>query len=279
MFESYFNSARLSDVRFAVGEARAVVCAHRVVLSAASAVFRALLDPEPGTFACDDDDDAPLEVPQCTPDAFLAVVRHAYGLGADLRADNVADVARAADYYAMRGLVRECSTALTDRLLDADNVVDTLLALPDEHWAAPLRQAALLYAVRCPTEPRGLERVPHEDVSDALLQHDACSSHDVPRLVALVCMRIDAGSASPPVVDRWRQQLSEYVASAVQNRYWPNDVREIVGSPSLHAAEAVALYAALFKVVMETLREKGARFGPCGVDCSSSSGAAGGNGQ
>ena len=218
----YLDNRCFSDVRFALGGARGggavVVHAHRVVLAGASDVFRALLEPKTDGFAPASVGDEPIEVAHCEPETFRAVLRHAYGLGCEVRADSVAAVARAADYYAMPGLVRECAQRLESELLDADNAAEALLALPDdEPWAVPLRRAVLSWAVRHDGPIRDLARVSNEDVTAALLiseQHVASGPYHL--AFRLAYARAAAGDVPERVVEEWGRILTTFLGTRLR---------------------------------------------------------------
>lgn len=238
----YVNNARLSDVRFEVGEARCVVYAHRVVLAGASDVFGALLDPEPGRFSpaaattagteTTTMGAAPLEgaapsadggahggaviaVPQFEPPEFLVAMRYAYGHPAPVDAGNVVAVVRVADYYGLVGLVRHCAERFRGEFLDGDNVVDALLELPYESWAAPLREAAIAHVTQNTAWIRGLARLPHDVISEIIAAWTPkvwCSRGaglwEI-SAIELVCARIaeDPSPLPQTVIDAWTHQL------------------------------------------------------------------------
>ena len=216
-YARYANSPRLADVRFVVGRDETVMHGHRVMLAGASAVFRGLLDLGADGVATTD---TTLYVPQFEPDAFLAVLRHAYdraSLGDALRGLTAADavnMTRAADYYALTDLVKHCAHRLRDALLNDDNAVYVLLGLPDAPWAAPLRDAALLYVASCGKPLRGAERLPYRDVGDALrwtARMDLGTGTGMATRLAmleLACACIDARKVPKGETALWRKLLT-----------------------------------------------------------------------
>lgn len=123
----YADNPRFADLCILAGRERVPVHAHRVMLCAASAVFRDMLDH--AAFA---PVGATMEAPLFEPEELRVLLRHAYGGTRDqigLTADNVVAVDAAADYYALPELRDECAAFLAEAL-DATNAVHVLAQLP-----------------------------------------------------------------------------------------------------------------------------------------------------
>ncbi|CAB0001357.1 unnamed protein product [Nesidiocoris tenuis] len=115
-FAYLFNNEILSDVHFLVGRepARQRIPAHKLVLTAGSAVFDAMFNGTLATTAPE------IEVPDVEPAAFLALLRFLYSDEVQIGPETVMTTLYTAKKYAVPALERHCVDFLKSNLR-ADN--------------------------------------------------------------------------------------------------------------------------------------------------------------
>jgi len=142
------NPAALPDVTFRVGGEGALVVAHRAILAARCAYFRAMFGSGMREAAGAQAEPVELAADVVTPAAFVALLQHLYtgAAPADLPPQTALEGLGAASYFAVEGLRVQCEAALLP-VVDAHNVTALLLAA-QRHGAPALKAHCMDFVVR-----------------------------------------------------------------------------------------------------------------------------------
>lgn len=138
MHELLRDSA-FADVVFLLGEER--VPAHRAILSARSAHFRAMFSS-----GMRESQEEEVRIPSIRPHIFRAMLEYIYTDTVEITADIAIELYEAADLYALDSLKNRCEHVL-ERQISVDNAA-ALLQVSDELGATALKDICVTFIVR-----------------------------------------------------------------------------------------------------------------------------------